>query len=881
MDPLSIAASAITLIQAVGNVTMSLQRLVRALKTAGSRITELCNELSESLCIRNNAGQEMILSKLDRLKSSINEALRASLQPSQAFSHGRSSDARVSRNLRNLAEAASQFHTTASSTASTIDGHGSSLLGDFPSYRRERVERFIRSVPGHNAGDATPAVVASPAPDSVFRSPLSTLVVNPQPVRVTTSIPRWSSLEDVENDEDDEAEFERLFLDGLEDLAKDSIGRNEFEKAIGLLTEAIQRKGNDGSEHEGFQRLQTQLALCHFFRDDWRQAEPIVSALTTTVNPHSCLKPVIWTMIHALSLGHLSTYEFDNALKTCKKAIKLQRKWMRATGTDRRDVQGCAETTGLLATIYEMQGDYIAAEIYRRQLPQNFAYQHFSNPRKFLSDQRDALGRVLGGDLPDFCDQPPGSTDYITQPVVRRHITLRRYRTVNGGYDTTPESPLRACRHQWEKFELDTTKEVIVSMSDSAETADTDHEDISMATYSPSETCKPGLGDLRRRATRIFGSGRRRNRARRQREPEYDPEPDVCSDRSPIRRWLKGVNMFAVKPSRGVLKKSPNNGMPTAAALGRKRPGTFRVINVRRFTLDSVESFSNHQLPEQHPPSSCDDCPVSELSGASCDSSPSERTPANEWAPASTEQVAMQFNDSVPSSSNGSRETQLTLSVSERHVALGIAELMGTPLHGTSMQQASNPADIIEMVHRYSLGEMSYLAFPQSPKTVTAYEAHAWLSQENEVISSDADIHLITAPAGGAEDQDAPFEADHHLAGAAPQQEQDAAALQHKPTRAAALPDEVITILSRLACILASLPACRELGGDRLRASRHELKALLASLEGEAEGMWNADPVLHRDVQAVLDSLFAEEEAASWGNRECANRTLKSRAYPS
>ena len=596
---------------------------------------------------------------------------------------------------------------------------------------------------------------------------------------------------------------------------------------------------------------------------------------------------------------------------------------MKATGTDQRDVQGYAETTGLLATIYEMQGDYIAAEIYRRQLPQNFAYQHFSNPREFLSDQRDALGRVLGGDLPDFCDQPPvndvpgfyelqGSTDYMTQPVVKRHITLRRYRTVNGGHDTTPESPLRARRHQWEKFELDTAKEVIVSMSDSTETADTDHEDISMPTYSPSETCNTGLGDLRRRATRIFGSARRRNRAQRQQEPEYDPEPDVCSNGSPIRRWLKGVNMFAVKPSRAVLKKRPNNGMPSAAALDRRRPGTFRVINVQRFTLDSVESFSNHQSPEQHPASSCDDCPVSELPGAFCDSSPSERTHANEWALASTEQVAVQSNDNLPSSGNGSRETQLTLSVSEPHIAIGIAELMSTSLHGISMQPASNPADILEMVNRYSLassehvltsnhgkGEMSYLALPQSPKTVTAYEAHAWLSQESEGISSDADIHLTTAPAGGAEGQDAPFKAAHQLAGTGPQQEQDAAnndgnddddnnddnnndlafvtssretfqrrrrrtaALQHKPTMATALPDEVIAISSRLACVLASIPACRKLGGDRLLASRHELKALLASIEGEAEGMWSADPVLYRDVQAVLDSLSAEEEGAA------------------
>ncbi|KAL2172247.1 hypothetical protein VTG60DRAFT_6625 [Thermothelomyces hinnuleus] len=46
MDPLSITASAITLIQAAGAVKTSLQRLAHALKTADARITELCNELA-------------------------------------------------------------------------------------------------------------------------------------------------------------------------------------------------------------------------------------------------------------------------------------------------------------------------------------------------------------------------------------------------------------------------------------------------------------------------------------------------------------------------------------------------------------------------------------------------------------------------------------------------------------------------------------------------------------------------------------------------------------------------------------------------------------------------------------------------------------------
>src|SRR5690606_5501399 len=81
----------------------------------------------------------------------------------------------------------------------------------------------------------------------------------------------------------------------------------------------------------------------------------------------------------------------------------------RRTRLDRTNVVGWADTTGLLATISQMQGDYIAAEIYRRQLPEHFVYRHCSDPREFLSAQSDVLQLVLGTDLPDFCHQRPES----------------------------------------------------------------------------------------------------------------------------------------------------------------------------------------------------------------------------------------------------------------------------------------------------------------------------------------------------------------------------------------------------------------------------------------------------------------------------------------
>ncbi|KAK4102716.1 hypothetical protein N658DRAFT_484976 [Parathielavia hyrcaniae] len=367
----------------------------------------LLHTITVSLSLRNNASQDMVLFELDRLKSSIDEALLASLRPPQGFGHSLSSDTRVARNLRNLAQAAKHFHSAASSTASTIRDHAGSLLGDFPAYRRERVETFIRSAPSYVSptGRETPATAVSPAPDSVRAPPSpSSPLANPRPLRVaTTTAPRWSVAEGDEDDEekddeeeDDEVEFEEMFLDGLEDLARDSIRRKQFEKAIALRNQAIQRNQKASSVKKDVRWLQTQLALCHFFSDDWQQAEPIVSVLATSAEPSSYLASLVWTMLHALALAHLSKYAFDNTLNMCKNAIQAQRRWARSRQLDRRDVKSCAETTGLLATIFHMQGDFIAAEIYRRQLPEQFVYQHCSNPREFLARQRDLLRGVLG-----------------------------------------------------------------------------------------------------------------------------------------------------------------------------------------------------------------------------------------------------------------------------------------------------------------------------------------------------------------------------------------------------------------------------------------------------------------------------------------------------
>jgi hypothetical protein len=803
----------------------------------------------------------MILFELDRLKSSIDEALQASLRPPQGFSHSLASDSRVARNLRNLAQAARQFHSAASSTASTVRERSGSLLGDFPAYRRERVETFIRSAPhgpvaaGHDTPTATARAV-SPPPDSV-RAPQSPPVASPEPLRVTTQSPRWSVVED--DDEDDEAEFESQFLDGLEDLAKDSIRRKFFYKAIEHLTEAIQRKEKAAGSKEDIRRLQTLLALCHFFCDDWKQAEPIVTALAKPTGSLSYVDPMVWTMLHALALAHLSTYTFDSALKTCKRAIQAQRRWARRQGLDRRNLKGCAETTGLLATIFDMKGDYIAAEIYRRQQPEHFVYHHCANPREFLSGQRDLLEGLLGDDLPDFCDNAPVNG----LPGVQALHGATTSPAQEDAWWLTPAggdwSPLRATSYQWEKVEMDTAKEVVVPKTDSSdESHDGDDEAASTAPDSPHDTT--GLVGLRRTATRIFGTVRAgRYRPSGSRDAGDDSGPSSPAE-SPIRRWFRPGNVFAVKPSKTVLRKRPSHEKAAAALdLHPNRPRTFRVLNVVHVTgatSDPPKAFSSNPEPSV-PAELCDTARVAPPPHAA---NPPPRTRGGEVSDNFTSRNGVLYVDPVPrrrTPENQLVAPQAPVRLQQSVIYTRLPELPDTSFSASSRARAPSQANLVNVLRYYSLispdqedaqpssraeGEMSHLALPprNGSSQMTALEARATLLEAD---------HSLVSPG-----PDETSKVGSILARGGLEMLRRTAVPRPSKHPTAALPEEVATTLSRVASILVSLPEARKSSDtNKLHATRHELEALSNRLE-----RWSADALLHCDLQTVIESLPCE-----------------------
>ncbi|KAK4102717.1 hypothetical protein N658DRAFT_505776 [Parathielavia hyrcaniae] len=183
-------------------------------------------------------------------------------------------------------------------------------------------------------------------------------------------------------------------------------------------------------------------------------------------------------------------------------------------------------------------------------------------------------------------------------------------------------SPLRASRHQWEKFEMDTGKEVVVCNTDYAvdETEDADDEASSTTSHGPCNTTD--VSRLRRRATGIFGSRRDRNR-----EPVTQDAEAASPTASPLRQWFVKGNIFAIKPSRTVLRKRSNRGSAAALASDSDRPRTLRVLRVLHATgpnPDSSESSASSHVPSSavDPNTFFSNDFLAELSGETCAARP-------------------------------------------------------------------------------------------------------------------------------------------------------------------------------------------------------------------------------------------------------------------
>lgn len=586
--------------------------------------------INVSLSLRNNASQEAILFELDRLKSFIEEALRASTRPVGPFAHPPAdhSDTRVARNLRNLAQAARHFHGAASSTASTIrDGSrggapwqsypgahiDASLMGDLPSFKRERVEEYVREWRQHrrssSSGPTSPTF--SPAGEHESRPrrgprspPRSTGLHNARPLSFSggaesVTVPGSVTAFTVEDDEDDEFELERLLLDGLEELAKDRIKERDFDKAIEFLQEAMKREVGSKSNNEGFRRLQVQLALCYLLQRRWEMADPIVTGLAKN---KPATDAVVSNLLHCMALVHLALYHFDKALAVCREALLAKRKLLKK---DKIDADDHAQTQGLLVMIYEMKGDWMHAEVYQSQIPASFTYKHPRDEVEFITSHPTLLVTVLGDDIPDLSAPMPKAEPGLyeldgsgchTCPSSNLTSSLKRNHTCNGA------SPLKLKFAQQLKYEADTSKIAYVPEPASTENSSLtpscdqstsgDADDENSPTTSPEpESAVKGRGSIAQLLLLPAVA-----------KPPFEPDIDWlrAPNKSTAKRgWFHA--MLGFKKSRSRLRKKPHDDGSSDSALGGLgKPKEFKLLYMERLTSENAGKVANPEYRRQY-----------------------------------------------------------------------------------------------------------------------------------------------------------------------------------------------------------------------------------------------------------------------------------------
>lgn len=434
-----------------------------------------------SVSLRNSASQDAVLLALEQLKMSIDDALHASVLP---CSH---SDMRMSRNLRNLAEEARNFHSTASSTASTIHGGSESwdnhpdtaaisLAGDLSPFKRERIKGFIdRQREHYQNHDAYSTLIPV--------SSESEAEVESYERHASKYVRRQFEYDDLNGDDD--VELELLFVDGLEELACGHIRDGCYAKAIEFLQQALRHDVKNFSR-ERLRRLYVLLSVSYILQGEWRLAEPYVLQLENAEEKYDL--DVAGSLLHAVALGHLCVFSFDGAMARCRQAWRIRKKLLRLgeDGNKEWDEYQCNNALGLLATIYETTGDYIRSEILWQQQP-GFEYIHPTSEADYLQKFSILLHMV-----PDTSDNTRDNTSDNQKFVNSESSTTHEMdgegiplssagaaeedntavrddgQCVTSGL--TPgstvrrkESRLRVKLSQWERLENDTAKEMYIS----------------------------------------------------------------------------------------------------------------------------------------------------------------------------------------------------------------------------------------------------------------------------------------------------------------------------------------------------------------------------------------------------------------------------------
>lgn len=302
-----------------------------------------------SLNLRANISQDTVFEELRILKALVHEALRVSKRQ-EAISDA--SSTRQSENLGRLAEAAKQFHITASSTASTnyseIGGIFTDAKHDYVKTWSNTLATAYESTEEDNLETDSPTARVVSGRDAQFIDPIAT----------TDQPPSGSEDSDVESD------FDLDILRNIEEVAFDSFASQNYSKAEQCLRLAVQRSTGDTVEGSNFRQLKIQLALCCCLQDKWDHA---ISILSSLLKVKSVSNLPVFQLLQAVVIANIAGSQLDDALKTCEIVRRAKRKLF---GKESAEYHECL---WLIAIIHDKQGDELQAEAIRRSIPPGWA----------------------------------------------------------------------------------------------------------------------------------------------------------------------------------------------------------------------------------------------------------------------------------------------------------------------------------------------------------------------------------------------------------------------------------------------------------------------------------------------------------------------------
>jgi hypothetical protein len=531
--------------------------------------------------LRGNETQEKILYELEMLKSSIKQSVQAAFRHGDGFSHimGDPSDARAAYNLQNLARAAQNFHSSASSTASTIHGANGTSFWNLQSdaamsvrggpnltpNKRQQIEGYIKQQ--RRMTQRAKRKPLQRIPSSAAASVVVPSIPDPEPAPAVASDETESTVSDMadDNDEqDEEAEFQSFLLSGLEEVAKDSMLNQEFAKAQSMLEEAIQRRTGSTSEEADFKQLQIQLAICYFFQHKWNLAEPLIDSIAKS---KANFDPVVCNLLHALAIANLVEKRFEKAITVCMQALQGKRRLKRDFG-DISETE-CNQTLGLLATIHDIHGNRLDAEALRRKLSKGFSYYHPENELEFIVNHPNLCTKVFGKKIALDWRRPqiPATNHGVVAELIadlpsKDFLAPIKADTEETTKNKTSKKPLQTFHTKLslsERLNTDSAKEVVGSFSSSASTDD----GISYADTIFRPSTRLGISPKRsftRRITRFVGTLRRPSSSRddwnTQRIPSTEGIPSPSRPRFGKGFWSMGdLSIFKLKKPKTKLRK--------------------------------------------------------------------------------------------------------------------------------------------------------------------------------------------------------------------------------------------------------------------------------------------------------------------------------------